>query len=106
MHGERVCRAVLAEGGKARVLMLTAASTIRDRVEGLELGADDYLGKPFEFAELVARVRALAPGASAPLPPVLLRDDHSLAPARHATYRSAPPHLPIPYAFAARQSRP
>jgi DNA-binding response OmpR family regulator len=87
MHGDQVCRALLAEGGKTRVLMLTAASTIRDRVEGLELGADDYLGKPFEFAELVARVRALARRAAAPLPPVLVRADLSLDPARHAAYR-------------------
>ena len=59
VHGDQVCRRLVADGGESRVLMLTAASTIRDRVEGLELGADDYLGKPFEFAELVARVRAL-----------------------------------------------
>ena len=87
VHGDQVCRALLAAGGHTRVLMLTAASTIRDRVEGLELGADDYLGKPFEFAELVARVRALARRAVAPLPPVLLRDDLSLDPSRHVVYR-------------------
>jgi DNA-binding response OmpR family regulator len=87
VHGDQVCRSLLAEGGHARVLMLTAASTIRDRVEGLELGADDYLGKPFEFAELVARVRALARRAVAPLPPVYVREDLSLDPSRHAAYR-------------------
>jgi DNA-binding response OmpR family regulator len=67
--------------------MLTAASTIRDRVDGLELGADDYLGKPFEFAELVARVRALGRRAVRPLPPVLVHDDLSLDPSRHVAYR-------------------
>ena len=77
----------VADGGHTRVLMLTAASTIRDRVEGLELGADDYLGKPFEFAELVARVRALARRAVPPLPPVLVHDDLSLDPSRHVAFR-------------------
>ncbi len=60
VHGDQVCRRLVEEHRETRVLMLTAASTIMDRVEGLELGADDYLSKPFEFAELVARVRALA----------------------------------------------
>src|SRR5689334_13013304 len=60
MHGDQVCRALVDRHAEARILMLTAASTIADRVDGLELGADDYLPKPFEFAELVARVRALA----------------------------------------------
>ena len=58
VHGDRVCRAVAGSG--PRILMLTAASDVDDRVDGLELGADDYLGKPFAFTELVARVRALA----------------------------------------------
>ncbi len=87
VHGDQVCRAMVADGAHARVLMLTAASTIRDRVEGLELGADDYLGKPFEFAELIARVRALARRAVPALPPVLVRGDLSLDPSRHAAYR-------------------
>ena len=60
VHGDEVCRTLVAERSETRVLMLTAASTIRDRVEGLGLGADDYLTKPFDFAELVARIRALA----------------------------------------------
>jgi two-component system OmpR family response regulator len=59
VHGDQVCRALVDQHAEARVLMLTAASTIADRVEGLELGADDYLPKPFERRELVARVRAL-----------------------------------------------
>ena len=60
VHGDEVCRRIAAGRPGSRVLMLTAASTVRDRVEGLGLGADDYLPKPFDFAELVARVRALA----------------------------------------------
>src|ERR1700679_1816854 len=55
VHGDEVCRRITASGAGSRVLMLTAASTVRDRVEGLGLGADDYLPKPFDFAELVAR---------------------------------------------------
>jgi DNA-binding response OmpR family regulator len=66
--------------------MLTAASTIRDRVEGLELGADDYLPKPFEFPELVARVRALGRRAVASLPPTLARAGVTLDPARRVAF--------------------
>jgi DNA-binding response OmpR family regulator len=60
IHGDNVCRALVARRSRSRVLMLTASDTIEDRVDGLGLGADDYLPKPFAFAELVARVRALA----------------------------------------------
>jgi DNA-binding response OmpR family regulator len=60
IHGDDVCRALVARGSRSRVLMLTAADAIEDRVDGLGLGADDYLPKPFAFAELVARIRALA----------------------------------------------
>jgi DNA-binding response OmpR family regulator len=87
VHGDQVCRALIAEGSETRVLMLTAASTIRDRVEGLDLGADDYLGKPFEFAELVARVRALARRAVAPLPPVLRHGELTLDSSRRVAFR-------------------
>jgi len=73
VHGDEVCRAIVAAGGQARVLMLTAAAGIRDRVDGLDLGADDYLTKPFAFAELVARVGSLCRRARAALPPVLER---------------------------------
>ena len=69
--GDDVCRELAAQGSLTRVLMLTAAGGLQDRVEGLELGADDYLGKPFAFSELVARVRALGRRASPPSPPVL-----------------------------------
>ena len=71
VHGDEVCRALVDSGVGTRVLMLTAASTVAARVEGLGLGADDYLSKPFDFAELVARVRALARRSTAAVPPVL-----------------------------------
>src|SRR5258708_14177675 len=69
IHGDAVCAALVGAGTQARILMLTAAGTIGDRVDGLNLGADDYLTKPFAFAELVARLRALAPPSPAS-PPV------------------------------------
>jgi DNA-binding response OmpR family regulator len=70
-HGDDVCQAVLATGGEAKVLMLTAAGDVTDRVAGLSIGADDYLTKPFAFAELVARIQALGRRARPALPPVL-----------------------------------
>jgi len=73
VHGDDVCRRIVAAGGETRVLMLTAAAGIRDRVDGLDLGADDYLTKPFAFAELVARVGSLGRRARPALPPVLER---------------------------------
>jgi DNA-binding response OmpR family regulator len=88
VHGDRVCRTVAGSG--PRILMLTAAAGVEDRVDGLELGADDYLGKPFAFAELVARVRALArrvPSA----PPVLRRGDLTVDRARHRASRGSRP---------------
>jgi DNA-binding response OmpR family regulator len=87
VHGDQVCRALVEQRSETRVLMLTAASTIRDRVEGLELGADDYLPKPFDFTELVARIRALARRAVAPIPPTLERADVTLDPARRLASR-------------------
>src|SRR5215471_5740982 len=71
VHGDEVCRRLAEERCSTRVLMLTAASTVAERVDGLGLGADDYLPKPFDFTELVARVRALARRATRPLPPTL-----------------------------------
>ncbi|MGN6870466.1 MAG: response regulator transcription factor [Solirubrobacteraceae bacterium] len=87
VHGDQVCRALVDRHAEARILMLTAASTIADRVEGLELGADDYLPKPFEFAELVARVRALGRRPGAAVPPKLQRGDLTLDSARRVAFR-------------------
>jgi DNA-binding response OmpR family regulator len=87
VHGDQVCRALVDQQAEARVLMLTAASTIADRVEGLELGADDYLPKPFEFAELVARVRALGRRPGAAVPPKLKRGDLALDSSRRVAFR-------------------
>jgi DNA-binding response OmpR family regulator len=87
VHGDEVCRRIAADGGGSRVLMLTAASTIRERVEGLGLGADDYLPKPFDFAELVARVRALARRSTPAVPPVLAAGDLRLDPGRRVAER-------------------
>jgi DNA-binding response OmpR family regulator len=67
-HGDDICRALAAERCESRVLLLTAASSVKDRVEGLGLGADDYLPKPFDFTELVARVQALGRRPGAPRP--------------------------------------
>jgi DNA-binding response OmpR family regulator len=88
VHGDEVCRRIVAGGSGSRVLMLTAAGTVRDRVEGLGLGADDYLPKPFDFAELVARVRALARRCTPPLPPVLDDGDLILDPNRLVASRA------------------
>ena len=73
VHGDQICADLAASGSLTRVLMLTAAGDVADRVEGLRLGADDYLVKPFAFDELVARVRALGRRATPPAPPVLIR---------------------------------
>ena len=86
IHGDRVCQTLAGSG--PRVLMLTAAGEVDDRVDGLELGADDYLPKPFDFAELVARVRALARRAPS-APPVLRRGDLTVDRARHRASRSS-----------------
>jgi DNA-binding response OmpR family regulator len=77
-HGDDVCRSLVAEGCESRVLMLTASSSVKARVEGLGLGADDYLPKPFDFTEMVARVQALARRPGAPQPPGLASGDVTL----------------------------
>lgn len=85
--GDEVCRSVVGSGAGTRVLLLTAAAGIRDRVEGLGLGADDYLTKPFAFAELVARVQALSRRSGPALPPVLESAGITLDVSRHTAMR-------------------
>ncbi len=91
IHGDEVCRRLAVGGGRSRVLMLTASGEIEDRVQGLSIGADDYLTKPFAFAELVARVRALARRAQPALPPVLESGDICLDTARRMVTRGGRP---------------
>ena len=86
VHGDTVCRRVAALG-TSRILMLTASGAVEDRVDGLTLGADDYLGKPFAFTELVARVRALSRRSAPARPPVLHAGDVMLDPARRVAER-------------------
>jgi DNA-binding response OmpR family regulator len=89
LHGDEVCARLVAAGCRARILMLTAAAEIGDRVDGLALGADDYLPKPFAFAELIARVRALARRSQPAIPPVLRHADLELDPGRRTAVRGA-----------------
>jgi DNA-binding response OmpR family regulator len=93
VHGDDLCRDLVAGRPNTRILMLTASSGVTDRVEGLGLGADDYLGKPFAFAELVARVRALGRRSRPAAPPVLERDGLRLDPARRQVTREGRPVL-------------
>ena len=90
VHGDAVCATLTGTASQARILMLTAATTVSDRVDGLNLGADDYLTKPFAFAELVARVRALgrrAPAAS----PLTIRGELVFDRARRRASRAGRP---------------
>ena len=87
LHGDEVCRELIRNQARSRILMLTAAATIEDRVGGLGIGADDYLTKPFAFAEFVARIRALLRRAQPALAPVLTAADITLDPARRAATR-------------------
>jgi DNA-binding response OmpR family regulator len=91
VHGDEVCRFLIATKPETRILMLTAAGEIGDRVEGLALGADDYLPKPFAFRELVARIRALSRRSGLPRPPVLGAGDVTLDPARRIVTRAGRP---------------
>jgi DNA-binding response OmpR family regulator len=91
IHGDDVCRTVRDERPETGILMLTAAGTLEDVVQGLSLGADDYLPKPFRFAELVARIHALARRASPSRPPVLRHADLELDPARRTLSRAGEP---------------
>ena len=86
-HGDEVCTALTTAGKNTRILMLTASAAIADRVDGLTLGADDYLPKPFAFAELVARIRALGRRSQPAVPPLLVCGDLRLDPARRVAVR-------------------
>jgi|SRR5580698_7153498 DNA-binding response OmpR family regulator len=88
VHGDDVCRQIATGGSSSRVLMLTAAGAVQDRVDGLGLGADDYLPKPCDFSELVARVLALARRPGTARPPVLSHRDIALDPARRVAVRA------------------
>src|SRR5579862_9424492 len=89
VHGDEVCRQLT--GGQTRILMLTASGTVADRVDGLSLGADDYLPKPFALAELIARIRALGRRATPALPPILTAGDLTLDPNRRVALRAGRP---------------
>jgi DNA-binding response OmpR family regulator len=88
VHGDDVCQQLATGDSGERILMLTASGTLDDRVAGLQLGADDYLPKPFAMKELVARIRALGRRSSAAVPPVLEWDDVSLDTGRRAATRA------------------
>ena len=90
VHGDAVCATLAGSASSARILMLTAAAAVADRVDGLNLGADDYLPKPFAFAELVARVRALARRSPAS-PPIMVRGDLVFDRARRRVSRGGRP---------------
>jgi DNA-binding response OmpR family regulator len=87
VHGDVICQELVQTGARTRILMLTAAGSVPERVAGLALGADDYLPKPFDYTELVARVRALGRRNQAPLPPVLRRHGIVLDPQRIQAFR-------------------
>jgi DNA-binding response OmpR family regulator len=87
IHGDEVCRRLARRSDAPRILMLTASGTLDDRVEGLSLGADDYLPKPFALRELVARIRALARRSAPSTPPVLEAGDVHLEPGAHRATR-------------------
>ena len=100
VHGDEVCR-VLAENPESpAILMLTAAGGLEDRVDGFELGADDYLAKPFEFPELIARLRALGRRRFTKLPPVLERRGIRLDPFRRDVSVGGRPVQLTPKEFA------
>jgi len=94
VHGDEVCRQLMREPLRTRVLMLTAAGSITDRVAGLTIGADDYLPKPFAYPELLARIRALGRRSQTAVPPLLVHGDLRLDPARRVATRGGTP-LPL-----------
>jgi DNA-binding response OmpR family regulator len=87
VHGDDVCKAIVAQGSRSRVLMLTAAGSVEARVEGLGIGADDYLPKPCDFTELVARIHALVRRPGTSLPPTLSYGDLQLDPSHRTATR-------------------
>jgi DNA-binding response OmpR family regulator len=100
VHGDDVCRTLVARDVLTRVLMLTASGTVAERVEGLGLGADDYLPKPFAYAELVARIRAVGRRARPATPPILVHGELRLDPAQRIATRAGA-RLPLsPKEFA------
>jgi DNA-binding response OmpR family regulator len=100
VHGDEVCRQIVAGPGNSRVLMLTASRSVSDRVDGLRLGADDYLPKPFAFAELVARIQALARRTTQAQPVTLVHGDLVLDPGRRVATRSGQQLALSPKEFA------
>jgi DNA-binding response OmpR family regulator len=100
VHGDEVCKTLAAEGSPSRVLMLTAAGAVEDRVEGLGIGADDYLPKPCDFSELVARIRALVRRPGLSLPPILAHGDLELDSSRRVAARAGRPLSLNPKEFA------
>jgi DNA-binding response OmpR family regulator len=104
VHGDEVCTSLIATRPETRIIMLTAAGDIGDRVEGLALGADDYLPKPFAFQELVARIRALSRRGGPPRPPVLSAGDVTLDPARRTVTRAGRPIALAPKEFGVLQT--
>ena len=100
VHGDDVCRRLVAEERDCRVLMLTAAGAVEDRVDGLRLGADDYLPKPFDASELVARIQALSRRTRSRAAPVLSHGDLTLDSARRLVTRGGTPLVLNPKEFA------
>jgi DNA-binding response OmpR family regulator len=100
VHGDEVCRQIAAGPGNSRVLMLTAARSVGDRVAGLGIGADDYLPKPFAFAELVARIQALGRRTTLASPPTWIHGDLVVDPARRTAIRAGKPLRLTPKEFA------
>jgi DNA-binding response OmpR family regulator len=100
VHGDEICRRLAAGRSASRILMLTAARSVRDRVEGLGLGADDYLPKPFDFSELVARIQALARRPGAPPPAGLGSGDLAMDPGRRVVTRAGRKLTLTPKEFA------